>query len=328
MSIGRRIALALTALTTAALVGCADGKTPAGAWVTPTGGITTAPPVLAGTAFYVEYLDGAVQLWSVRDGVVTQHLRVSVRNSPATPEYCVRNSVIVSPDGQWVAWVTDDREAYPDGDMGTLRISHLDGANERTLDGVFCNLDELSWTPDSRKLAVSQAEQGTIFVDASTGATETREFDEFQTVWSPNRAFRVRKVTQANAFRVEKADGTVVRTVEDYTHEGFGLEVCGFTLKGISNDGRYVTIGGCSTDPSRVLGAHFLYDTVDSEHVAFPVSEVHRVMLTADDTVLIFGSSEGARPRLMLMSPTGEVTRTIEAPAGLPEQAGLLTYAP
>ena len=332
MPVGHRVAIALTALITATLVGCADDDSPAGAGVTPTAGVapsaTTAPPALAGTAYYVENVDGGMRLWSVRGGTVTEHLRIAVRSSSASPDYCVGNSLIVSPDGQWVAWVTDDREAYPDGATGKLRVSHLDGTNERTLDGVYCNLDDLSWTPDSGKLAVSQAEKGHVFVDVGTGATETREFDSLQTVWSPNRSFRVRRGTEGNTFRVEKADGTVVRTVVDYTHEGFGFEVCGFTLKGVSNDGRYVTIGGCSTDPSRVLGAHFLYDTAESKHVTLPVSEVHRVWVTPDDHILIYGSNAGERQRLILMSPTGEVTETIERPVGLPDKAGLLTYAP
>jgi hypothetical protein len=75
-------------------------------------------------------------------------------------------------------------------------------------------------------------------------------------------------------FTVSTAAGSPMGTVTNYANGDGGIQRCGFLLRGLSDDGRYVAIGPCSTDPSRNLGANYLFDTVTGKHVKLPLTAV------------------------------------------------------
>jgi hypothetical protein len=334
----RLVVLAMVIPAAAGLVACTgDRKAPtnlehpavpgSSATSQPSGTPATAsaPSTIDGTAFYFQSAGNAVQVWSSRNGVVAKHYRISVAEYDA----CVANSVIVSPDGRWLAWVASNGD--PSGIVGTLSVSGLDGRNPRTLKNVICSFNEFSWTPDSGRLAITRVVGGgwqPLYFDVRTGATEART--DTNLVWSANRAFRVRlDANHPRNFIVETMDGTVVRPVKDYKNDFPGFDTCGYTVKGVSDDGRYVTIGWCATDPSRVMGAHYLFDTVTGQHVKLPVKQADAIIFLGGGTVLVRGAVGGSATRsLVLMSTTGQViTETVE-PRSLPTNATFLCYLP
>src|SRR5262245_38688656 len=137
--------LCLVSLGAAGLTACsgkpAPPTPPPSATPTPTAAPTPlqpsprTPTALDGTSFYFEDNPSAhvVQVWSLSNGVATRRFAIP----EASTDYCVRNSVIVSPDGQWLAWVTGTGEAT--GIAGNLSVSGLDGKNPRTLNSVICS---------------------------------------------------------------------------------------------------------------------------------------------------------------------------------------------
>jgi len=157
------IALGLTTLVAAALTGC-GGSTPlpvvpgptttAALSVPPSG--TAAPQALDGTSFYFVRTDTAVLVVSVRGATVTLLRQIE---SPAD-DSCPGNSVVISPDGQWLAWVTGVRTL---GDItGTLTVVRLDGSSPHTVDNVICSLNESDWTWSSVRPA-SRSDASTDF---------------------------------------------------------------------------------------------------------------------------------------------------------------------
>src|SRR5262249_45543004 len=92
------------------------------------------PTALDGTSFYFENDSSAhvVQVWSLNHGVATRRYAIP----QASTDFCVTNSVIVSPNGQRLAWVTGTGEGG--GIAGTLSVADLDGHSLRTLNGVIC----------------------------------------------------------------------------------------------------------------------------------------------------------------------------------------------
>src|SRR5262245_23276425 len=123
----RSLATGAVAALLAALAGCsatpggaaASAPVPAPASAPPPAVLSTAAAgaALDGTAFYYTRSADAAQVVSVRGNTVTRHLRIPV----APQDYCLDNSIIVSPDGQWLAWVNGD---LSDGDIwGKLSVS-------------------------------------------------------------------------------------------------------------------------------------------------------------------------------------------------------------
>jgi hypothetical protein len=275
-----------------------------------------------GVAFYYTVSLGAAQVWSLgRGGVVTGHLRIPI---PAQ-DYCVDNSVIVSPDGQRVAWVTDDQTQ---GDLyGRLTVARLDGGEPRPLDHVLCSFDERTWMADSRWMRVIQMQGGNsqpLLFDVVTGALRTPTADGL--VWSANRAFRARRDVDTRTLLVESADGRVVHRFAGYSNDSATFSYCGYTIKGVSDDGRYVAIGTCSTDPSRALGARHLLDMVAKRHVRLPIPRVDSITFVGGRVLLHGSASKSESGSLALMSYDGKVIATVREPPGLPTGARYLSY--
>jgi hypothetical protein len=282
----------------------------------------SAPSSVDGTAFYYRTTGSATQVYSMTKGKVTAHYRIAI-DETAGQDLCVDNSVIVSPDGRYLAWIAGTVMT-----KARLTIASLDGTAPRTLDDVFCLLDDRNWSSDSRTLSVS-LERGDrdqwVNVNAVTGAIEPIAVRD-GVIWSANRAFQAKRGNDHSTFTVSTAAGAPVRTITNYTNDSGSFQLCGFLLRGLSDDGRYVTISGCPTDPTRYLGATYLYDTVAGTHVKLPLTEVDRIQLLPGGTVLVHGGARGARA-FVLMSATGTVISRLPEPAEL-NDATLLSYTP
>jgi hypothetical protein len=277
-----------------------------------------APSAVDGTSFYFRTTGTQTQVYSMTKGKVTAHYRISTDSS----DLCVGNSVIVSPDGRHLAWIVGT------SGTGRLTIATLDGASPRTLDNVMCLLDDRQWSSDSQTLSVS-VDRGDLRqptnINAVTGAVEPTAVRD-GTMWSANRAFQAKRAGDHATFTVSTAAGSPVRTITNYTNDDGGIQRCGFLLRGLSNDGRYVAIGPCSTDPSRNLGANYLFDTVTGKHVKLPLTGVDHIRFLPGDTVLVHGGAAGARA-FVLMSATGTVIARLSEPAEL-NDATFLSYTP
>lgn len=328
------LALVLTLATTAA---CGSGSPAAPGSNTPTAavlgsGTTTAgpadrtpaapsarptPSTVDGTAFYFRTTGTKTQVYSMTKGVVTLRYRISA----ASTDVCVGNSVIVSPDGKRLAWIEGPA-------TGTLTIATLDGAAPRTLGDVFCLLDDRNWSDDSRTLSVI-VDRGDLRqptrVNAATGAVEPIAAND-GTIWSANGAFRAKRANDHSSFTVLTAAGAVVRTITNYTNDSGTMDRCGFLLRGLSDDGRYVAISPCSTDPSRNLGANYLFDTMTGKHVTLPLAHVDHIGFLGGGTVLLHGDASGTRT-IALMSATATVIASRPEPADL-RDAIFLSYTP
>jgi hypothetical protein len=328
------VALGLTMLVTAALVtaaaaGCA-GSTPLPVpspttstppSVPPAATGSAAPLALDGTSFFFVRTGSSVQVLSVRGGTVTRLRQLA---SPAD-DSCPANSVVVSPDGQWLAWVTGVRTL---GDItGTLSVVRADGSSPHTVDNVICSITESDWTPEGLEVVQTVGQTSTyVTVDPATGAARPRTTPT-DAVRSGNGAFRVRRNGDVrNSFVVETASGTVIRTVRDYANDSGGFRLCGYTLHGVSDDGRYVAIGGCSTDPSRILGADHLYDSRAGRHVTLPVKSPDSITFAGGGVLVHDDGGESGGGRLVLASMSGEVLLEAAEPVDLPAEAQFLVY--
>jgi hypothetical protein len=328
----RSVALGLTLLVTSATVGCGGSTplpggpgptTPAAPSAARTSAGSAAPLTLDGTSFYFVRTDSSVQVLSLRGGTVTR-----LRQIASLPDdSCPANSVVVSPDGQWLAWVTGVRTL---GDItGTLSVVRLDGTSLHTVDNVICSFTESAWTANG--LAVTQTVGQTttdITVDPATGAVRPRPAPTGE-VRSANGAFRVRPNGDVrDSFVVESAGGAVVRTVRGYSNDSAAFRLCGYTLQGVSDDGRYVTIGGCSTDPSRILGAQYLFDTRTNRHVPLPVKSPDSITFAGGGVLVHDGGGEAGGGQLVYVSTSGTLMVATAEPADLPAEAQFLVYVP
>jgi hypothetical protein len=91
--------------------------------------------------------------------------------------------------------------------------------------------------------------------------------------------------------------------------------------------GRYVSIGGCATDPSRVLGSFDLFDTEANQHVKLPVSSPDSITFVGAG-ILIHGRPTGSSPgSFTIIKPDGSVITKLTEPGDLP-YTKYLSYTP
>lgn len=171
----------------------------------------------------------------------------------------------LSPDRKLVAWAT------PDGGVGIgdLVVSGIDGKGRRTvLRGVHCGGGSGPfWLPDSRHVLVTRGNSATrVLVDVETGAiqdTSLAEVSEY-VAWSPTG----RHVAYEQDGKIVVADqnGKVVRRIahRDETPTG------GFSVQGVSDDGRWVVVGMLNSDPDQIRSGFRLVDTVTGRDIALP----------------------------------------------------------
>jgi hypothetical protein len=300
----------------------------------PTPSVTAAPsaaPVgttVDGTAYYFATTSAGFRVYSMTGGKASRHYDVRVSNDAK----CVPNSLIVSPDGRWLAWVEDSTQT---GDIfGTLSLARIDGTGRRKIDNVVCNFNELSWTVDSKRLLIHRNVQNrglTQLVDPASGKLDPAPEEpvgETQSVWSTNRAYRAFRPIEGGvptALVIEDSGGRLVRRV-DYSRDDDSFTTCGYTVKGISDDGRYVSIGGCATDPSRIMYGQFVFDTTTGRHVTFSIDHAQVVGFLPGGRVLLRERSQ-TTGALAVATLSGQVLARSVEPAEL-AGAVLVGYRP
>src|SRR6185369_16410579 len=96
----------------------------------------------------------------------------------------------------------------------------------------------------------------------------------------------------------------------------------GWAARGVSMDGRYITVGWLGTDPSRQDGTFAVVDTTTSKTVQLPVSgEVRSVLFAADGTVLVRQTN-----RIVVLDAQFRKLGEVAEPKG-PQGMQLLAYA-
>jgi hypothetical protein len=172
-----------------------------------------------------------------------------------------RCGLAVSPDGTRLVWGT--------GGGGDLVVANLDGSGARTVaSGVDCGNRQLPvWSPDGQRLlfypqGATQRKQ----VVVATGAVSNTPFaDAVHLAFSPNGQFAAYE--QDGEIVVARAgDGSVVRRTAHHD-EPAGP---GFSVQGISDDGRYAVAGVDANDPGILRSGHQVVDTVTGADIALP----------------------------------------------------------
>jgi hypothetical protein len=233
--------------------------------------------------------------------------------------------MFLSPDQTQVAWVAVSDEL---GATGDLWVSSLDGnVQQRLLLDVTCTgLDVPRWL-DSATLLVGQGgDRPHEFIDVSTGKMVASEFRTGVTdlVSSPNAQFTA--YSADGKIVVCRPDGTVIRRIAhgDETPTG------GFTLQGVSDDGRRVVLGVNPSDPGHVRTGFRLVDTVTGKDVELPKgvkvsnprsTEIHPV---PGDQLLV-RVDDGSHNKIYLLGADGTILDTRTEPAAL---HGALLLAP
>lgn len=234
----------------------------------------------------------------------------------------------VSPDHTKVAWATTDGGGSP----GDLVVARVDGTDRRTvLRGVSCTGGNAPfWLPDSGRLLVAQGNLANrVLVDTETGAVRqtplagVREY----VAWSPNG--RYVGYNQDGKIVVARPDGTVLRR----TAHGPETPVGGFSVQGVSDDGRRVVVGVRNTDVQQIRSGFRLVDTVTGENLALPDGVASDSLRQTGIYPLAGGqllvrTRNGSRNTLHLISASGKVRAQRVEPAALAGSTLLFTPTP
>ena len=226
----------------------------------------------------------------------------------------------LSPNGRRVVWVTTDGG----GLTGTLMIAGSDGTGRRTLlDNVACTAENVPvWQPDSAHLLIrlgNDGERRVIDVDGEVRDTPLAD-TLADLAWSPGGEF---VAYQDNGqIVVARPDGTVVHRVAhgDETPTG------GFTVQGVSDDGRRVVVGMRPSDPGQVRTGFRLVDAVTGQNVPVPHTGANDgAIYPAPGNTLVVRQDTAGRQRVYLLSPALKVIDTRTEPASLHDAMLLIT---
>jgi hypothetical protein len=268
------VALALSACTTSS---SPAPTAPVSAAVSP---LTARPMKLTGTAVYLARTDTDLVLHSVRGGTDTV-----TSASTGGGGVCPYNSVVVSPDGKRLAWVS----TLDISGKGELVVSDVSGANltilpvnSRCLGNnavIWLVADQISVTPSDR--------DGRVLVDSTTGKWLAEE-DRISGAWSDDGAWLATVNGDGKPIVMPKGKPGAARPYA-YTPPADQAEhYDGWSARSVSVDGRYVAVGWNGTDPSRQLGTFAVVDTRTGAVVNLPVQgDVSSVHFLADGTVLV-----------------------------------------
>jgi TolB protein len=262
-----------------------------------------------GTSFYYGPTAGGYRVFSVSAGKVSEHHTVlAPANDP-----CVPNSLTVSPDGRYLAWVVRSPNAGTEI-VGLLTVSRLDGSQRREVDRVVCRIDELNWTSHPGRLLMYTTQQDfdAVTVDPATGQAQPTTADHV--VWSANRAFRV--VREGEDVVVQDAAGRKRHRV------AFSGGAC-IDVTAVSDDGQRVVLGECKPGFERALFGRSLLNAVTGSPVTLPAGNVTVVGFVAGGNVLLRVSAVD----LVLITPDGKVLDRVVEPAGV-AGATLIGYVP
>ncbi|MFG2056373.1 hypothetical protein ACGFI9_20355 [Micromonospora sp. NPDC048930] len=278
------LALSAAALATVGLSACGNDKpAPAAAPTSPApAAVTTAAPVsnadaspLAGSRYYLGTTAKEAEIHAVRD----DSDQVTARIPLGTGE-CTGNTVTVSPDGKRIAWVQNG------DDSGTLMTSAIDGSQRRTLGkGINClGARALVWQGGDRLMSHQGGKP--VLIDLTSGKPVDGGAQGYVTggVWSVDGKW----LASTRDGKPYVTDGTQTREYTWTPPKAEAVQHDGWQARGISTDGRYVSVGWLGTDPSRVDGSVAIVDTTTSEVVELSgAGEVRSILFTADNKVIV-----------------------------------------
>ncbi|MFJ8581437.1 hypothetical protein [Micromonospora sp. NPDC093277] len=268
--------------------------------------------VLSGIRFYLGFTDKDAVIHAVRGTADQVATRVSLDT-----EVCVRNTITVSPDGKRVAWVQDSADS---GMTGVLMAGTVgkQGAT-RLLDGVDClGSNPLVWR-GSDLLMVSRGAVSVLYDVAAKKRVDGDPGQETLRCWSADG----RWLAAVSDGKPYVADGTQLHQYAYTPPKGEAIKWDGWRARGVSMDGRYVSVGWIGTDPSRQDGSFTVVDVTTSKVIELPVSgEVRSVQFAADGRVLVRQAT-----RVVVLDAGFQKIGEVAEPRDV-QQLTLLTYAP
>ncbi|BEL02543.1 hypothetical protein Q0Z83_007340 [Actinoplanes sichuanensis] len=206
----------------------------------------------------------------------------------------------VSLDGRRIAWVAADGG----GATGDLIVAEPDGSHRRTVrTGVACTGGNSPvWMPGGRHLLVRPGNTAPrVLVDTVSGVTSPSSFRHVSgyLAWSPTGS-RVAYRDGADIV-VARPDGAEVRRVAHGDESPTG----GFSVQGVSDDGRWVVVGMQNSDPDLIRTGFRVVD-VESGGVVDPTrgitGKLTQVRPSADGNLLF-----RAGGRLGLTGPPDDI---------------------
>ncbi|GAA3294548.1 hypothetical protein Dvina_50910 [Dactylosporangium vinaceum] len=230
--------------------------------------------VEAGTRWYLR--GGEVHAYSKGRDTVTARIPID-ENDEAR---CVSQTLTVSPGGKRIAWAEGSGDSF----SGTLKVAGVDGKNVQTLSaGAVClGAGALRWKGDDQ-LYFSSKDGGAFMANIPAGSkTKLPAGEQFDAAsadgkWTAKQVGSQRLVTNGQQKRVYTYKPPAA---EAEHHDGWGA-------RGVSADGRYITVGWSGTDPSRALSTFAIVDTTTGKAV---VSQESSVCFTAGGLVLVHGN--------------------------------------
>jgi hypothetical protein len=239
------------------------------------------------------------------------------------PESC---GLTISPDRTRIAYVTADGG----GATGDLIVARPNGADKKTvLHKVACTGGNSPlWLPGSQQLLLRQANTGPRMVlDLRTGdlaATPLKNVTGY-VVWSPAGTYM--SYQDSGKIVVARPDGTVVRRVAHADETPTG----GFSVQGVSDDGRHVVVGMTNTDPDPIRTGFRLVDTQTGRNISLPASvapkDPHQAAIypTLSNHFLVRVPAANTH-KLCVMSVDGKVLDTRTEPSDFRSATMLTSY--
>jgi Tol biopolymer transport system component len=261
---------------------------------------------LPGKIFFYTWSDtGCAQVRLLEDGIL-----FVLAAMPQDERRVASQTMTVSPDGSRVVWVTNENRDYL-GDLALFVFGHPSGP--RLLGGQVLPWSPPQWEADSRHI-VANTLDATFRIDTDTGFSEPIAPGVIYNLLSPGGAYAAN--ADGGEVVVVRSDGAPLRRV---TYGGGGEG--GFSVQGVSNDGRYVVIGAGGSDPTRVLGGAVLLDMITGGPAPLPMippvgSLIRPVVPAPDGGMLITTSTIDAddQARVFVVTPSGVVAQQASAP--------------
>jgi len=217
---------------------------------------------LPGTTFFLLTADGSSpDSWLIGVGILGDG-QVRTRWFGEMPRAnCLGTTLSISPDGGQIAWLVGDAG----GAGGELMVASLSGGAPRRLAGPIGCGNRPYWLPDSRSVAVFTPDRGFGRIDVETGAfAPLPERFAGYVAWAANGEYVA--YGDRGAIVVETAGGTVKYRVP------YDIGCCtgGFSVQGVSIDGRYVGVNYAPSDPGGVRGTMRVIDLTTGREIALP----------------------------------------------------------
>ena len=256
--------------------------------------------------FYTESDDsGCAQVRLLEDGTI-----FPLAAMPQDERRIASQTMTVSPDGSRAVWVTNENSDYL-GDLALFVFG--DPAGPRLLGGQVLPWSPPQWEADSRHIVVNTLD-ATFRIDTDTGFSEPIAPGVIYNLLSSDGAYAA--YADGGEVVVVRSDGAPLRRVK-YTGGG----EAGFSVQGVSNDGRYVVIGAGGSDPTRVIGGAVLLDMITGALAPLPVippvgHQIRQVVPAPDGGMLVTTSTIDADdpPRIYVVTQCGAVAQQASVP--------------